>query len=344
MTRMRVAVYYNNNDIRLEERPRPAAGPGEVLLRVEASGICGSDVMEWYRLPRAPLVLGHEVAGEIAEVGPGVTRFEPGDRVMATHHVPCNTCRYCLRGLHNVCTTLRTTHFDPGGFAEYVRLSALHVERGTFVLPDSVGYEEGSFLEPLACAVRAQRIAGSTPGQSVAVLGSGIAGILQVQLARATGAGRIFATDVHEYRLEAAHRLGADLAIPATAEVAERIREANDGRLADLVLVCTAALPAIAQAFRCADRGGTILFFAPVSPGVTYPVPMHDIWKDGIKIVHSYAGPPQDILTALDLVASRRVDVASMVTHRLGLAETGKGFRLVQEATESLKVIVEPQR
>jgi L-iditol 2-dehydrogenase len=341
---VRVAVYYANNDIRLEERPRPVAGPGEISMRIEASGLCGSDVMEWYRLPKAPIVLGHEVAGPVVEVGEGVTSFKPGDRIMATHHVPCNTCRYCLRGQQSVCGTLRTTSFDPGGFAEYVRLPAINVDRGTFLLPDSMSYEEGSFLEPLACVVRAHRIARLSPGTSVAVLGSGISGILHIQVARALGAGRIFATDVNGDRLAFATRFGADVAIPASADVAERIREANDGRLAELVIVCTAALPAIAQALRCVDRGGTILFFAPASPGVTYPVPLHDIWKDGITILHSYAGPPEDIVAARDLIASKRVDVASMVTHRLPLGETGRGFKLVIEAVESLKVVIEPQR
>ena len=341
---MRVAVYHSNKDIRLEERPRPVAGPGELCFRVESSGVCGSDVMEWYRLPKAPLVLGHEVAGQVVEVGDGVTGFRPGDRVMATHHVPCNTCRYCLRGQHSVCATLRATEFDPGGFAEYVRLSPIHVDRGVFSLPDSVSYDEGTFFEPLACVVRAQRIAGMSPGTSVAVLGSGISGILHIQTARAWGAGRIIATDVSERRLEFARRFGADATIPASRDVPAAIREANDGRLAELVLVCTAALPAIAQAFRSVERGGTILFFAPAGPGLTYPVPLHDIWKDGITILHSYAGPPADIVMALDLIASRRVDVTSMITHRLPLAGTAEGFRLVEEATDSLKVIVEPQR
>jgi len=340
---VRVAVYYSNRDVRLEERPRPVIGPGEVLLQVEASGICGSDVMEWYRLRKAPLVLGHEVAGTVAETGAGVTRFRPGDRIVATHHVPCESCRYCLTGRHSVCETLRTTSFDPGGFSEFVRLPPLNVERGTFPLPDTVTADEGSFVEPLACVVRALRISRLRAGQSVAVLGSGISGILQIQAARALGAGKIVATDPVPFRLEAARRLGADMAVPSDDDVPARIREANAGRLADQVLVCTAALPAIAQAFRCVDRGGTILFFAPVPPGATYPVPLHDVWNDGITMVHSYAGPPADMLVALDLIAAKRVDVAAMVTHRIGLARTGEGFERVVRATDSLKVIVDPR-
>jgi L-iditol 2-dehydrogenase len=341
---MRVAVYYNNRDVRLEQRPTPTIGPGEILLKIVASGICGSDVMEWYRVPKAPVVLGHEVAGEVVAVGHGVTRFQPGDRVVTTHHVPCGSCRYCQSDRHAVCDTLRTTQFDPGGFAEYVRLPAINVERGTFRLPDHVSFEAGSFVEPLACVVRAQRVARFAAGQSVLVLGSGLAGLLHIPLARARGAGRILATDVAPSRLDAARRFGADAAITASDALPTRIREENTDRLADQVWVSTGARSAIGQAFASVDRGGTILFFAPAAPGATYPVPMHDIWHDGITIVHSYAGPPADMRSALDLIAEGRVDVGAMITHRLGLAQTGEGFRLTAEAANSLKVIVEPQR
>ena len=161
---MRVAMYYNNRDIRIEEMSTPRIGPGELLVRIEASGICGSDVMEWYRIKRAPLVLGHEVAGEVVEVGEGVDRYKKGDRVVASHHVPCNTCRYCLSGHHTVCDTLRRTNFDPGGFSEYVRLPAINVDRGVYPIPDVVSFEEATFTEPLACVLRAQRIATLQPG------------------------------------------------------------------------------------------------------------------------------------------------------------------------------------
>lgn len=341
---MRVAVYYANDDVRLEERPRPACGPGEILLRVEASGLCGSDVLEWYRRPRAPLVLGHEVAGVVEATGPGVTNFRPGERLVATHHVPCNVCRYCLTDRHGVCETLRTTHFDPGGFAEFVRLPALNVERGTFRLPDAVSFEQGSFVEPLACAVRSQRVAGVAPGDSVAVLGSGIAGLLQILLARATGAGRIYATDASEYRVRVAGTLGADLSLHAGPDAVRAILEANGGRGVERVLVCTAARAAFEQALQLVDRGGSVLCFAPMAPGETVALPMLELWQRGASIVHSYAGPPADMRRALDLIAARRVDVAALVTHRLGLAEAAEGFRLTAAADRSLKIILEPQR
>jgi len=342
---VRVAVWYNNRDVRLEEMPVPEIGPGEMLIRIAASGICGSDVMEWYRIDRAPLVLGHEIAGEIAEVGEGVTGCRKGQRVAAAHHVPCNTCRYCLTGHHTVCDTLRTTNFDPGGFAEYVRLPAINVDRGVFKLPDEVSDEEATFVEPLACVLRAQRRANMKPGGSVLVIGSGISGLLHIQAACALGAGRVIASDISEYRLKAAERLGADAAIPAADDLPARFRDANDGRLADTVIVCAGAASAVSQALEAVDRCGTVLFFATTDPAVTVPLPVNRLfWRSDVTLTTSYAGSPADYAQALELIRARRLPVKEMITHRLGLGEAGEGFRLVAEAKESIKVIIEPQR
>jgi L-iditol 2-dehydrogenase len=342
---MRVALYYSNRDVRVEEVPVPRIGPGEMLLRIQASGICGSDLMEWYRRDKVPVVLGHEVAGEVAEVGAGVARFAPGDRVVATHHVPCNVCAYCLRGDHTVCETLRRTHFDPGGFAEYARLDAEHVDRGVLRLPDEVGMEEGTFVEPLACALRAQRRAGLRPASCVLVVGSGIAGLLHVQAARALGAGRIVATDVLESRLQAARLLGADLAVGAWEDLPARLRAANEGRLADLVVVCAGAKAAVEQALRCVERGGTVILFAPTEPGVTVPISINDVFfRNDVTLTTSYAATLADLAAALELIRGRRVRVEAMITHRLGLAEIARGFALAADGRESIKVVIEPQR
>ncbi len=342
---MRVAMYYNNRDVRLEEMPVPRIGPGELLVRVRASGICGSDVMEWYRTQRAPLVLGHEVAGEVAHVGEGVEGYQEGQPVAVTHHVPCNTCRYCLSGHHTVCDLLRETSFEPGGFSEYLRVPAVNVARGVVPAPEGVSFEEASFVEPLACVYRGQRRANLQPGQSVLVLGSGLAGLLHVNLARALGAGKIVATDMVDYRLAAARRLGADAAFSAREDVPARLREANEGRLAELVIVSTGAPPALAQALESVERGGTVLFFAPTEPGVTLPVSINDVFfRNDATLTTTYAASPADLAAAMALIGARRVQVSDMVTHRLGLAEAALGFRLTAEAQDSLKVIVEPQR
>lgn len=341
---MRVAVYYGNDDIRLEERPRPAIGPGELLMRIESSGICGSDVMEWYRKPKAPIVLGHEVSGVVVEAGDGVTSFAVGDRIVTTHHVPCNACRYCERGLHNVCESTHRTTFDPGGFSEYVRLPAVNVERGTFKLPDDMSFEQATFVEPLACVLRGQRVAAVGANDTVVVIGAGISGMLQIQAARANGATRIFAVDIHPARLEMAKRFGATETWPAGDDLADRLRAANDGRLADRVLVCSGSRAALSGALGLIDLGGSLLVFAPLSPGQTLQLDVNDLWKRGVSIVHSYAGPPDDMRVALDWIAARKIDVPSMITHRLPLERTGEGFLLVAAGGDSLKVLIEPGR
>jgi L-iditol 2-dehydrogenase len=341
---MRIAVYYNNSDIRLEERPVPPIGSGEILVRVIASGICGSDVMEWYRVKKAPLVLGHEIAGEIAAVGEKVTRYKVGDRVFVSHHIPCNTCHYCLRGYHTACETLHTTNYDPGGFAEYIRIPRLNVDRGVFVLPDEVSFDAGVFVEPLACVIRGQRIANLQPGQAVLILGSGISGMLHLLLARTLGAGRIVTTDISAYRLEMARQLGADAIFDAREDIPARLREINDDRLADLVIVCTGALSAFKQALQLVDRGGTILCFATTEPGVDLPVPINEFWRNEIKLMPSYGNSPLDATQAIELIRSGRVPVEKMITHRLPLTETGQGFRLVAGGGKSMKVIIEPQK
>lgn len=340
---MRAAVYYNNNDVRLEEMPVPSIGPDEMLVRVEASGICGSDVMEWYRIMRAPLVLGHEIAGTITEVGDNVSKYKVGDRVFVSHHVPCNTCRYCKAGHHTVCDTLRSTNFDPGGFAEYLRVPAINMDSGVFLLPDGMTNDQGVFIEPLACVYRGQRTAGIKQGQSVLVIGSGITGILHIKLAKALGAGKIFATDINSYRLDMAASQGAQV-IDAAGDVPKRLKELNDGKLADVVIICTGAVPAIEQALRSVGRGGTVLFFASPEPGVDVPLPVFELWKNEVTIVNTYGASPGDISEAMGLIHPGRVVVDDMITHRFPLADTGKGFKLVAGAGESMKVIVEPQK
>ncbi len=340
---MKVAMWYNNRDVRIEEMPTPKIGDGEVLVRVEDSGICGSDVMEWYRINRAPLILGHEVSGQIVAVGEGVNRYKEGDRVALAHHVPCNTCHYCLSGHHTVCETLRRTNFDPGGFVEYICVPAINVDRGIFVLPDHVSYEDATFVEPLACVLRGQRLANLRPGSSIVVIGSGIAGLLHVMLAHAFGAGRLIATDISEYRLEAARRLGADVTLNAKQDLPSHLRQVNQGLLADLVIVCTSAPSAIAQALKSVERGGTILFFATTDPSTTTTISMNELfWRTEITLTSSYGGSPVDYQTALDIIAAKTIPVSKMITHRLTLAETQKGFQLVADGQNSIKIIIKP--
>lgn len=342
---MRVAMYYNNNDIRIEDLPVPKIGPGEILMRVEASGVCGSDVLEWYRVKKAPLVLGHEVAGRVVETGEGVEKFKVGDRIVAAHHVPCNTCFYCLSGHHTACDTLRSTNFDPGGFSEYLRVPAINVDRGVFIIPDDISYEEATFHEPLGCVIRAQRIAQLSPGQSVLILGCGIAGLLNIHLARFSGAGKILAVDIVPFRLTAAKDFGANEAVLPTENIQEILRQLNDGRLADQVYVCTGAESAQVQAMECVERGGTVLFFAPTNPDVRTPLSINDLFfRNDVTLTTSYGAAPYDSWLALELIRNPLMRVQDMITHRFPLRKTQTAFRIVAKAQDSIKVNIEPQK
>jgi L-iditol 2-dehydrogenase len=341
---MRVAMYYSNRDVRVTEQPAPAIGPGELLLKIHASGICGSDVMEWYRRDKVPLVLGHEVAGEAVEVGAGVTRFRVGDRLVASHHVPCNTCRLCRRGHHTACETLRRTTFDPGGFAEFVRVPAINVDRGVYPIPAGLSYEEASFAEPLACVLRGQRKIGVGPGAATLVIGAGVSGLLHVELARALGAGFVAATDLSPFRLAQAKKFGATATFLAGEFTPDKLRAAFAGRLADCVIVTAGAASAIAQGLAACERGATVLLFAPMDEGAKFTLDVNQFfWRNDRTLTTTYAGTQEDHLVALDLIAAGRFRAREMITHRLPLARIQEGFDLVARGAESIKVIVDPQ-
>lgn len=343
---MRVGMYYNNKDVRVEELPKPKIGPDEILVKAETCGICGSDVLEWYRIKKAPIVLGHEMAGVIAELGADVDKYKVGQRVFVSHHIPCNTCYYCLNGYHTACDTLHNTNFDPGGFSEYIRVPAINVDRGVFPIPDEMTFDQAAFIEPLACVIRGQRLVDLKPGQTVVVIGSGISGLLHILLAKALGAGRIIATDIDDDRLARAKEMGADVTINAKDDVPGEIFKANDNRLADLVIVCTGAMPAFKQSLKSVDRGGTILAFATSNPGEDLPVPLNDFWRNEIKLMPSYGNAPIDAAQAIELIRAGRVDVDQLITHRISLSEIQEGFKMTttghdSEGKSSLKVIVE---
>lgn len=341
---MKAAVYYSNEDIRVEEVPIPEISKKEILVKVIASGVCGSDVMEWYRLKKAPLVLGHEVAGVIEKVGSEVKNFKEGDRVAIAHHVPCNVCYHCLMGKHTICETLRKTNFEPGGFCEYMRVPEINITNGgVFLLPDKLTYEEASFVEPLACVIRAQRLLQIKAGMTVVVLGTGISGVLHVALARALGASTIIGIDVSEFRIESALSNGATCAFFFNNFREEILRRINNDRLADVVILSTGAPAAIESALKYVERGGSLLIFAPSPPDYTFKINFNNVfWRNEIHIVSSYAGAPIDYYTALQLLKYENIKVKKMITHRLPLTEIKQAFKLVSEAKNSLKVIIQP--
>lgn len=325
---MKAAVYYSAKDIRIEEVPKPEIGDGEILVKVVASGICGTDAMEWYRIKKAPRIFGHEIAGEIVESK--TAEFKVGQRVFVSHHVPCGECKYCADGNETACEALHKGNYDPGGYAEFVRVPVENVKSGTYVLPEDVTYEEGTMIEPLACSVRALRVIGVKKGQTVLVLGSGISGILNIQIAKLLGA-RVIATDVDPYRLEKAKQFGADEVLNGKEDINVK---------ADRVLICTGAEAVIRQAFECVDRKGVILLFAV--PPTDIQIPTVNFWRNELSLVSSYGAGPKDLAEALQLIKDKMVNVRDTVTHTLPLAEIQKGFEIVTSAGESLKVVLKP--
>lgn len=325
---MLVAKYYNNNDIRLEELPLPKIGPGEILVKVRASGICGTDVMEWYRIKKAPRILGHEIAGEIVESQSD--RYQPGQRVFVSHHVPCNDCKFCREDNQTACDTLHSGNYDPGGYSEYVRVPKINVDYGVYVLPDQVSYLEGAMIEPLACSVRGLGLINIRETHTVLILGCGISGILNIQIAKLTGA-RVIATDINEYRLQKAQEFGAD----------EVMHAAQDPNIrAERVIVCTGAYAAVEQAFKCIDRKGIILLFAIPNRDISIPIP--DFWRNELTVTSSYGAAPADLAAALELIAHKKINVKDTITQTLPLQKIQAAFKIVAEAQESLKVVLEP--
>ena len=341
---MLTAVYYNNRDVRIQESPIPQIGDDEALLKVMASGICGSDVIEWYRVPKAPIILGHEATGVIDRVGSKVKTLKVGDRVFVSHHVPCNQCRYCQRGNHTACHTLHTTNYYPGGFSQYVRVPKINVEFGIYKLPDNMSFEEGTFIEPLACVSRGQRLANLQKDDTILIIGGGIAGILHTQLAKFKEIENIIVTDINPFRLELAKKFGATQVLSAKENLSQKLKEVNEGRLADQVVVCTGATSAALSALDCVDNGGTILFFAVPDPTVKLQVPINQFWRNEITLRTSYGAAPNDLEDSMRTITTKQLNIKDMITHRLSLTEAQEGFRLTAEAGQSLKVILEPNR
>lgn len=335
---MRIAVWYNNRDIRIEETDRPVPGAGEMLVRIDACGICGSDIVEWYRLPRAPLVPGHEIGGEVVAIGSAVQNFQPGDRVFIAPKIPCMQCDYCENGHYPACSNVKERL--PGGFAEYILVPAALVEGGTYRLPDTISADQSTFIEPLACVVRAQNLAGVAARQTVLIFGCGMSGLLHIKLAKSKGC-RVAAVDIRPERLEYAARCGADLVLTADAEIPSRLLAENGG-LANVVIHCTSAMAAIEQAWQCVDKGGRIVFFAVPDPDKTVTIPINDFWMQEISVLTSYYCGPPDIVAAMGILESGQLQVDDLITHRLPLAEIAQGFNLVLDGKESVKVIIQP--
>jgi L-iditol 2-dehydrogenase len=322
---MRVARSFAPGDVRIEEAEDPEPGPGEVVCDVLACGVCASDVTDWYIAPRLPAVLGHELVGTVTAHGPGATAPPPGARVAIHHHAPCGECRRCRRGHETLCERFRATRLDPGGFAEKVRVSP-ELTAELLELPPDLDHGGATFVEPLACVLRAQDRAGLQPGDALLVVGAGVNGLLQIAAAHARGVEAVWVREPRPERLELAEAWGA---------------EHHGNELVDVAIACTPKPEAIAEAARATAPGGTLCLYAPPAPGAPLPLDGSELFLRELTVTASYSAGPHDMRAALELIARRRIDPSPLISHRLPLEETARALDLQRSAT-ALKVVVEP--
>ena len=339
---MRAVQYWSNSDVRVVELPQPQPGPGEIVVKMELCGVCGSDVMEWYLRPRAPLTPGHEPVGVVVALGEGVTTVALGQRVFVHHHVPCLVCPRCRRGNWSNCPRFKATRLDPGGMAEYVRVPAANVELDVLPLPDDLSSEAATLIEPVACAIRAVQRAGVRPGDRVAIIGAGVNGIFLTQLSRLAGASRVVVSDPIAARRERLPGYGADAVIdPGSGPAPEQLREVNDGRLADIVFVTPAGLGPAQAGLELLEPGGYLMLFAPCAPGETLPLEPHRLWFQEYTIGASYSAGPYETRLALEWLRSGRVRGPEVITHRFPLVRAQEAFTLTANPGPGLKAVIE---
>ena len=336
---IRVAEYHSNTDIRIRKIDRPAIKENEILVKMQACGICGTDVMEWHRKKSAPKVLGHEMSGEICEIGNKVEGFKVSDRVFVSHHVPCFNCHYCNNKKFSACNSMHTGNFSPGGFSEYIRIPEINVKHGTFLLPKEMTFDEASMIEPMACAVAAQNMLNLNKGETLMIIGSGISGICHIQLAKNKGL-KIIATDIADYRIEQAIKFGADHSFNAKEMSDTCIKEINSDRLADKVIVCSGTNSAVKDSFKYIDRKGEILFFAV--PPENMSLSSVNLWRNELSLFFSYGAAPHDITETIELYKEKKINFKEMITHKFALSEIKEGFKIVESAKDSMKVVVNP--
>jgi L-iditol 2-dehydrogenase len=321
---MKVARSVGVREVRVEDDPEPVAGAGEVVAGVLACGVCGSDVLDAWVARKVPAVLGHELCAEVLEVGAGVVGVAVGDRVVVHHHAPCGECRRCRRGHETLCDQFKATQLDPGGFAERVRVPADLVDE--LLVLDGLDAERATFVEPLACVLRAFDRCGLRAGDSLLVVGTGTSGLLAVAAAHTRAVDVVWVREPRPERLERALALGAE-------------RHGNE--LVDVAMVCTTKPAAIAAGFAAVAPGGALCLYAPPDPRQALDLDGHELYVREIDVGASYSAGPGDMRAALALIAARRIDPAPLVTHRLGLAETGRALELARTG-EAVKALVLP--
>ncbi|MCX8031037.1 MAG: alcohol dehydrogenase catalytic domain-containing protein [Thermodesulfovibrionales bacterium] len=341
---MKVAQLYDFHTIKIEEIPVPNIQDDEVLVKTKACGICSGDVMQWYIENKAPLVLGHEPAGEIVKLGKKIENslnFKVGDRVFVHHHAPCMACKYCRRKDFVQCDTWKNSKIIPGGISEYFVVPEIILKRDTLKLPESLSFESAALIEPVACVIKSFKRSYIKKGDTLLVLGLGFMGLVHIILGRYFGATFIIGADKVPYRLAKAIELGADEVIDISqSDIREKLSTITKGYMADIVIVCPNTVVAMQDGLQCVGRGGTVILFAPAQPGELLSLDPNHIYFKDITITTSYSCGPEDTKDALRFIEIGAVDSTALITHRFSIEETEKAYRITSQATNSLKCMI----
>src|SRR5713101_2327224 len=313
---MRAAVYRGKGRVVVEDVPVPRVAAGEVLIRVAACGICGTDIKKIeHGFVAAPQIFGHEVSGNVVAVGAGVAQWKLGDRVMSFHHIPCGECFFCDRRLHSQCAVYKkvglTAGFDPngGGFAQYVKAMPWVAERGMLAIPNEISFEEASFIEPVNTCIKAVEKARVAAGETAVVLGLGPIGLLLAMLSKLEGATVIGSDPMTERRAKSLS-LGVDLAVdPREGRLAEEISSRTQGRGADVVLVAVPIPAALTDALNLARPGGRVLLFAQNDPLMKIEFPAAAVGVEEKEISGSYSAAIDRAEEAARLIFSHELPV-----------------------------------
>ncbi len=340
---MKAVFVRGENGVSVKDVPMPTVGAGDVLVKMRACGLCGSDLEKVYgHYGVVSRRLGHEPAGEIVAIGTNVKNLEVGDRVFVHHHVPCYSCHYCDHEDYTMCPQYQKSNLEPCGLAEIFLVPEWNVSKGGMIrLPSDVSFEEAAMIEPLACCIRAISKSGLKDNDDIAVIGVGPAGIMHIMLAKTFGAGKIFAIDINDFRLDFAKKLGADMTINTTKnDAAKIIKDSTDNRGADIAIVATGSIKAILQSFELVRSGGKVALFGVPPKGSNVTLDVNRIFTNEIKLIPSLAASEKETNQAFQLIASKRLDIKSIITHRFSLERAEDAIKCAYEARDAMKVVV----
>lgn len=340
---MKAAFVKGTSTVIVEDVEKPKLGPGDVLVKMHACGICGSDLEKVYGKYSQPSTrLGHEPSGIIEEIGEKVNNFKKGDRVFVHHHVPCYSCHYCLHGNETMCTKYYETNLSPCGLAEEFIVPEWNVSHGGILkIPDSMSFDEAAMIEPLACCIRAWNKFSFQKGDSVAIFGVGSTGMMHVMLSNLHEFEQIFCIDVNEFRLKFAKKFKITDAINSSdSQLKIKILEQTNNRGVDVAIIATGSLNAISSAIDLVRKGGTIVLFGVPSKGATMNIDMSIIYSKEITLVSSYAASDTDTKKALELIHSSMIDVKKLITHKYNISDSQQAFEHAHKGIDSMKIII----